>query len=467
MQYFKKLTKRRFVKLSLAGSTYALLGCGGGGGGSDTDNDATGDTASTGKTVLVVGAGVSGLSAAKQLKADGFEVVLLEAADHMGGRLNTDHSFGAAFELGAGWIHGPNGNPISHLTSSASATTYVTNDESLLVYDGNGNEVEDSRLDQLDTDLEILLEQVDEYMEDRTDVSLEDAINAVNPNALNDELMVWGLTAFTEFDTGGPLELLSAANFDEDKEFDGADVILPNGYDAILTPLSEGLTVNLQHNVQQVEYTDSGVTITTDQGIFTGDYAVITVPLGVLKKGTITFSPSLPASMTSLINKVSMGNVTKALMKFDSAFWPTETQYLGYISDIKGKWPYFLNYRTFSDENLLLPLSFGEYPLIVEQKTDVEIQVEIMEILRTIFGSSIPDPTNFMVTRWSIDSNTYGAYTYTAVGNIASDFNNMTAPVSNRLFFAGEHTIFDYHATVHGAYLSGIAAATKIKALVS
>ena len=65
-----------------------------------------------GKTVLVIGAGISGLIAAKRLKENGFEVKILEAQDKVGGRLRTERSLGIAFDEGASWIHGIDGNPI-------------------------------------------------------------------------------------------------------------------------------------------------------------------------------------------------------------------------------------------------------------------------------------------------------------------------------------------------------------------
>ncbi len=251
-----------------------------------------------GKNALVIGAGVAGLSVAQRLKEMGADVVLLESQDRLGGRLWTDRSLGSPFELGAGWIHGPQGNPISELADSIAATTFVTNDDSLIVYDGQGNQITESLIDQLDADFENLLEQIDELVDAQADIPLQAAIESANADALNDELLKWGLTAFAEFDTGGAIEDLSAFYFDEDESFGSADVILTEGYDAILDPLSEGLTTHLQNEVQRIEYGDPGVTVTTNQGAFSGDFAVITLPLGVLKQGKVAFSPELPNSRT-------------------------------------------------------------------------------------------------------------------------------------------------------------------------
>ena len=60
-----------------------------------------------GKTIIVIGAGLSGLAAASALKKQGAEVVVIEARNRIGGRIHTDWSMGPPFEHGAGWIHGP------------------------------------------------------------------------------------------------------------------------------------------------------------------------------------------------------------------------------------------------------------------------------------------------------------------------------------------------------------------------
>jgi len=113
-----------------------------------------------GKTVLVIGAGISGLAAAKKLKEKGFTVIVIEAQEKIGGRLRTDRSLGIAFDEGASWIHGPNGNPITKLASQAGATTYLTDDDNLAVFDNNGTAYSDTFLDSQYTEFEKALNAV-------------------------------------------------------------------------------------------------------------------------------------------------------------------------------------------------------------------------------------------------------------------------------------------------------------------
>src|SRR5262245_53226635 len=63
-------------------------------------------------TGLVIGAGVSGLAAARELKSQGLQVTVLEARDRIGGRVWTDRSLGVPIDMGASWVNGVRDNPI-------------------------------------------------------------------------------------------------------------------------------------------------------------------------------------------------------------------------------------------------------------------------------------------------------------------------------------------------------------------
>ena len=91
----------------------------------------------------------------------------------------------------------------------------------------------------------------------------------------------------------------------------------------------------------------------TDNGSVEADYCVCNLPLGVLKAGSVSFSPPLPSNHAKRIAPIPMGNVTKIALMFEQAFWPVDTQYFGFMNPVKGKFPYFINYRTFTDKNNL------------------------------------------------------------------------------------------------------------------
>lgn len=412
--------------------------------------------------VIVIGAGIAGLAAAKKLVGLGYSVVVLEATSQIGGRIRTDRSLGAAFDLGAGWIHGPKGNPISKLAKQAKASTFVTEDESYRVYSANGKKISEQTIAKKYNQLGGIYKRIDQRFDQ--DQPLDKAISRVSKKGLKDPVLNWMASAYTEFDTGGPLTDLSAYYFDEDKVYPGKDTVFPQGFDQILEPLAEGLDIRLNNPVLSVEYEEGdGAAVTTPQGTYESYFVICTVPLGVLKKQAITFDPPLPKSHQRPIDQIAMGSVTKLALKFDKAYWPRKTQYFGFLSEPRGRWNYFLNYRTFSQENILVALSVGAYARVADAMDDETMVADCMEVLRTMFGSDLPAPVASVATRWSQDPWTLGAYSYTNVGTKPDDFEKLAKPIANTILLAGEHTNFDYHSTTHGAYLSGMAAAQIIE----
>ncbi|MCY0094321.1 flavin monoamine oxidase family protein [Hoeflea ulvae] len=412
--------------------------------------------------VIVIGAGVAGLAAARQLADLGYEVLVLEASDRIGGRLQTDWSLGAPFELGAGWIHRPDGNPVTPLVAAAGGEIFVTEDDSLMVLSADGKRYRDAEIFGKEAQLDALYARIDTTLDG--DQPLAAAIARLAPETLTDPATRWMVSSYTEFDAGGPVDALSAAYFDEDETYDGADVIVLNGYDRMLGPLAAGLDIRLGHPVVSVDYEeDDGATVTANGRHFESDFVVCTCPLGVLQAGGISFDPPLPPQYRAAISRIGMGNVTKLALKFTGPFWPVDTQYFGLTGDPMGRWVSFLNYRTFSVQNILVGFSVGNYAAKAEAMSDAEMTADAMQALRAMFGAATPEPETVLATRWSRHDWSKGAYSYAKTGSTPADFDSLAEPVAGTLLLAGEHTLFDYHATVHGAYLSGLAAARRIE----
>jgi monoamine oxidase len=416
-----------------------------------------------GKTVIVVGSGVSGLTAAKTLKDQGADVIVLEAKPRIGGRLHTDWTMGAPFEVGAGWIHGPSDdNPAKQLADAVGARYVVTDDDSLVVFDADGEEISEDDLEEINEDWEDILYKLDDALEYGDTRSVADAVNKLAPGAMNDPGIAWALSAYTEFSTGAPIEDLSAYYFNADKAFDLPDVVVTTGYDALLQPLAQGLDIRLSTVVQKISYGENGVTVTTDQGVLQGDYVISSLPLGALKAKIVTFDPALPDSHQTNIDGLGFGTVTKLALKFKEPFWDIETQYFGIMTEEKGRWNYWLNYRTFSDENILLGLSVGAYAPVADRMSEAEQIADGMSVLRSVWGEDVTDPVQVLSTHWATDPQTFGAYAYIRPGGSDSQCNDLADPIQDRLFLCGEHTIFDYKGTIHGAYMSGLIAAGNV-----
>ena len=114
------MNRRYFLKLTLqviALSSLSNVVCAASSATNNTQIDAD---------IVIIGAGISSISAAKLLKNNGYKVLILEARDRIGGRLWTDSSLDADLDLGASWIHGVTGNPIKTLADNFKLTTVPT-----------------------------------------------------------------------------------------------------------------------------------------------------------------------------------------------------------------------------------------------------------------------------------------------------------------------------------------------------
>lgn len=445
------MKRRIFLKKTLKGAGVVLL--------APAVLNACKDKDYSGISVLVIGAGISGLAAAKALKDKGFSVKVLEAQEKVGGRLRTNRSLGVAFDEGASWIHGIDGNPITDLAQKAGMDAFYTVDESRKCYDVGGGLRSSTVFDNTETELYNILDTL--MTQGSASASFDTVFKQQYPAYANDRLWKFFLSTYVTFDTGD-LDKLSSLLYNEGEEYAGIEKISTNGYDTIPNYLAQSLDVQLNQRVTAIDYSGAKVKVTHNGELSEADYAIVTVPLGVLKHNSIQFTPVLPAVKQTAIQKLGVNSVNKFLLTWDTAFWD-DIQYLIYTPETPDKFNYFVNVKKFHPEvNALMTFAYAEYARQTETMTDAQIIDEIMGHLRDIYGGGIPNPTNMLRTKWSSNENAFGAYSYTAVGSEMRHFDDLAEEVNDKLFFAGEHTEIDYFSTAHGAYMSGLREAQKI-----
>ncbi len=415
----------------------------------------------TGKDVIVIGAGISGLVAASTLIQKGANVIILEAKNYIGGRIRTDRSLGAPFEYGAGWIHGPSKeNPIRNLADRSNSSLFITDDDSTELLNLSGNDIDKDVWDSIE---EIWEEIMYEEIGSNTKGSILDAINEYDSNIWKDPNIRWIFSAWTEFDYGAPVQEISAGLINEMRGFSTADVIFKNGYDRIINLLARNLQIQTNSIVKSVNYSSTeNIKVSTTLKNYECDYVICSVPLGVLKFNSIEFNPALPRYKQDSIEKVGFGTVTKLALKFTDQFWDSDVQYYYTVTKETGRWPVWMNYRTFSKEKILMGLCMGDYA----KKTDLMSKEELIEdglkVLTNIWEDDVAEVQNVLRTSWLNDPFTKGAYSFPRFDNSEEDFENLAEPIDNRLFFCGEHTNLEYLATTHGALLTGIKAAKEV-----
>lgn len=417
--------------------------------------------------VLVLGAGMAGLSAARELTRRGYSVIVLEARDRIGGRTWTDTSLGLPLDLGASWIHGTNGNPLSKLADEAGAKRVRTDYDNITRYASDGRELsarEDAEIDEI---LETLEERIAEWQESfDNDTSLQAALEAYlraeNLPAATLRKAWYAVNTAIEHEYAADVADLSLYWFDSADDYGGGDVIFPGGYGQLVSHLADGLDIRLGHIVRSVEAGPSGVRVQTDRGGFEADKAVVALPLGVLKGQDISFNPPLPAEKRRAMARMGFGVLNKVYLQFERVFWERDAHLLGYVSERKGEWCEWLNLVPLVGAPVLLVFNAGRFGLEIESWTDEQVLAEALAVLRRMYGADVPQPRGWLVTRWGRDPFARGSYSSLMPGASPDDYDTMAAPVGKTLFFAGEHTHKKHPATVHGAYLSGLRAAGEV-----
>lgn len=421
--------------------------------------------------IIIIGAGIAGLSAGKTLQNQGFDVLLLEGRNRIGGRLWTSKKWNDAFvDMGASWIHGKEDNPLTKLANSINAQVFPTKSESSIIYDFNGKIITDKReenLEKLTAKIEKIITKIQDNYND--DISLQKALEKeLNWHQLSDfdrANFEYLFNSIIEQEYAEDISQLSAFYFDETKEFDGDDLLFVKGYNVISDYLATGLDIKLNHQVESIESNNQGVNIITNQGNFRGDKVIVTLPLGVLQKNIVKFSPPLPKEKLKAINQLGMGVLNKLYLRFPHQFWEKNYDWIGKISPQKGQWSEWVNLELPLKKPILLGFNAGKFGREIESWSDEKIVTDAMKNLRQIYGNSIPQPIDYQLTRWSQDTFTYGSYSYYATNSTPNHRRELAKPINQQIFFAGEATSLDYPATVHGAYLSGLRVSQEVSAL--
>lgn len=416
---------------------------------------------------IVIGAGVAGLSAAQILIAEGFTPIVLEARDHVGGRTATDRRWpDCPIDLGASWIHGIDGNPVVNVLRDAHLRSARPRDEDAVLYHPDGSAPssdEEAAVDDLAAALSDLAAEAGLLcggdpaldFESLARRELPDLFKAAGPlsrTAMHDAV---------EGDYAMDAKAMSACRMGDDDAFGGADILLIDGYDGIARHLAEGLDVRLGTKVNSVEMTLNGVKIETDKGPVEGLFVVVTVPLGVLKAGGVRFVPELPDTHRGAIERIGMGTLAKTYLRFADRFWDDTTWISRLAPETDGFFD-FLNIGKLTKAPVLVSFAAGEFGRTVEDMTDSDLAAALGDVLRGIYGSSAPLPTEIRRHAWTRDPLCGLSYSAPSLTLRPDDRTTLAEPIDGRIAFAGEAISRDYPGTVHGAILSGVFAAQRL-----
>lgn len=425
-----------------------------------------------GRRIVVIGSGLSGLAAARELQQNGAEVVILEARNRVGGRIWTSTEWqNQPLDMGASWIHGQKGNPLTQLADENDLPRVATSYDRSIIYSTSGaplSATQEIELRQLSAEVSEIIRGAQRR---DTDHSLLETIQPLllkyrdAPVSLS--LIQYILSSEFEQEYAGSVAKLSTHWFDDSEELRGGDVFFPGGFASVTDYLANGLKIEHSQVVTAIHSDHAEVRVQTGRAEFRADHVIITLPLGVLKDGAVQFKPDLPPGKREAISKLGMGVLNKCYLSFDRVFWPENVDWLGRISSHREDWDSWVSFRRALNSPVLLGFTAADRGREIELWDDQRIVSSAVDALKTIFGDKIPNPVGYQISRWASDPFARGSYSYNALGSTPKMREELIRPVANRLFFAGEATSRKHFGTAHGAYLSGIQAARNVLSIQS
>ncbi len=442
------MKRSEFIKLLGLGSAGLLL-------------SGVGRGVDSARRVIIIGAGIAGIGAARALRDAGHEVVILEARDRIGGRIWTDYSLGTPIDLGASWIHQSKTNPLTQIAAQHRLPAKPTNYGNYRLFDSDGHPLpEDDRESHFAQAQKLFKKAHKVAIKADIGMNMQQAFDEILASKKLDDparqTLEWRL-AMMEIYQGAELNLIAAAS---DEGFPTDDLLLTTGFGKLIDKMAVGLDIRLNQKVLVVRQSDQRVTVTTGGEDFEGDFVLVTLPLGVLKDSDVRFDPAISASKKNAIKKIGVGQINKLALKFEKPFWQTDRDFIGYLSKRKGEFPLFLDWAHAAGKSYLISILGNEFSKSIEKQTDDELAAMSHQVLHKFYPKA-PLPSKVLFSRWGSEKFSKGAFSYLPVGVELVNRDYLAQP-EKRVYFAGEHAIREGAGTAHGAYMSGLRAASWI-----
>ena len=392
---------------------------------------------------------------------------MLEARERIGGRIWTSQRWAdAPLDLGATWIHGAQGNPLSVIARSISAAMLQTRYDRSVTYGPKALVMSSKQEDHLDSLADTFARALHKAQKRDVDQSVRAVADAWSISARlspqDQNLLRFILLGRYETEYAGDASALSARWYDDARAFPGEDALFVKGFGVLAEYLARDLRIEQNQVVRNVNWNNRGVQVQTDSGEFSADAAIVTLPLGVLKAGVVHFSPALPAAKSRAIQALGMGVLNKCYLRFEQAFWPDDVDWLEHVPPAGLGWTQWVSFVRVAGLPVLLGFNAGQQGRDMEALSDTDIVASAMQTLRTIYGAQIPEPLDAQITRWGSDPFALGAYSFNALGAQPAMRDDLAAPVGGRVFFAGEATMRHDFSSAHGAFMSGQRAANQV-----
>ncbi len=407
--------------------------------------------------VLVIGAGGAGLTAAKELMANGVSVLVLEARDRIGGRAFTETSMGVPWDHGCSWLHSSNINPWVAYAKKNGFDVFPDRFPRE-VYDGtrrlNGAETAGYRA-------------VTERMRRELDKAGSRGLDIPAEAAMTQETLAdpWYPLAMNDL-TGW--EGIEPANFSALDSYqyveDGEDYMIPRGYGSLLAHYAKGVDVRLNTPVTRIRWGGRGVAADTDAGLVAARVAVVALPSSIISEGSVIFSPHLPVEVLQAHHDLPLGILDKIALRFKKNVFASETTEFLKMKRDDGRGLGYLTRHW--DSNVCIAFAPGRLARELEAAGEAAAIEHALDQLTAMLGGDIRKQFDRgAATAWAADPFARGSYSHCVPGRYGARA-VLTRAIGGRIVFAGEHTEQSAYGTLHGAHLSGIRAAAEARRLL-
>jgi len=432
---------------------------------------------------VILGAGAAGLAAAIELGRAGVATTILEARDRIGGRMFTqwDRTTRTAVELGAEFVHGLPGEIWDYIRADRVNVREVA---------GDFWSVENQQLSPSEffSDVEGILDKMDDHEADESFAQFLERHFPPSGRTSRLEAVIDRARSYVSGFHAADPDLVSVhwlvKSRRADHEIAGDRAFrMESGYRALAQILHRqavgaGVSIECNSAAEQIEWKRGRATVRvrnpSGAASIEAPSVLVSVPLGVLKAGSIRFSPELPAAKQKAIDGLMMGKVIRVTLSFRQRFWdslrppdhPSRT--LEAMSFLFSQDDFFPTWWTQMPNKV--PLLTGWSPAhcaerVSGQGTPFTVHRSLETLSRLLRVSRVELETllaDAYVHDWQADPFSGGAYSYARVGqDLAQE--ELAAPVEKTLFFAGEAAdISGHNGTVHGAIRSGRRAAAQL-----
>jgi len=431
--------------------------------------------------VAIVGAGSAGISAARTLSGTGRTFVVLEARDHIGGRCHCDNtSFpGIAFDVGGQWFiqvspatDGPPGRTNNPLYDLAVQMGYkpTKDDNPRLMYTPGRPPVSILDTPVIDTFVDMAVSTFAAGFVASVDPSLDVTIAEATASDAGAPFYDFN-AAFLATENGGSIERMGCLDVFNLAPSGGeplnvpseTNYLLESGYGNFLATFAAGMPIRLNTPVTRISWGRAGVALATAAGTVTARAAIVTIPVGTLASGLVTFSPALPPAYQTALAQLPMGYDTKIGLLYDSDVFDVPQPNTFPFRFVDQKLTPLIQTKAWGKNFAVFIIGGPTVP-------EMEARGELLDYALAEVNAIFPRATRArllkeVMTGWNSDPYSLGSFSYAVPGG-ASARVTLAAPLANRLFFAGEAVSVDAHSSIHGAWISGQSAATRALAVL-